>query len=252
MRLFLISVVALLGLLFPQMLLAGEEPAAFTMTQRAQQIFDQAPKTPEDLLRVIKELMDNPDINGYEFVEKVTGTDRKYWQKGSKGQGFGGNKKIVYQQYYAVYRYTPHSESKRPDGKKPKYYFSGIKISKKMDRLIDLWIKFDAEAKKSSDNFVVTPVLFRDFLGDPKLIHVTSPGLGGFSEGYYYVIYVYEQGRFELEVGFSAPGDDNRELIHERVHHTREQRRAEKKRRMKFQNHKNFQAISLRITPVNS
>ena len=46
MRIALISVIALWGLLFPQMLLAEENSEEFTMTPRAQKIFDQASKTP--------------------------------------------------------------------------------------------------------------------------------------------------------------------------------------------------------------
>ena len=54
MRIALINVIALLCLLFPQMLLAGKNSSEFTMTPRAQKIFDQAPKKPEELLKVIK------------------------------------------------------------------------------------------------------------------------------------------------------------------------------------------------------
>jgi hypothetical protein len=93
MRIALISIVALLGFLFPQMLLADGEAAEFTMTPRAQKIFDQAPKTPEELLKVITEFMDHPDMDGYEFVEKISGVDRNNWEFGRDGDGFGAGPK---------------------------------------------------------------------------------------------------------------------------------------------------------------
>ena len=66
-------------LLLPQTLLAEGKQETFNLTQRAQKILQQAPKTAEELLQIIKIFLENPDMNGYELGEKVSGVDRKYW-----------------------------------------------------------------------------------------------------------------------------------------------------------------------------
>ena len=253
MRIALINVIALLCLLFPQILLAGKNSSEFTMTPRAQKIFDQAPKKPEELLKVIKEFMDHPTMDCYEFGERVSGIDRQYWGTGSKRQGFGKDRNLVYQQYYPRCPKCPFSPRAEVKKELPTAYSLGeFKMNVENNQLVDLDILFFTPTSEMPNMaFVVTPALFREFWGEPTKTYVSSPWQGGFSVGYYYLDYFYENSRYKLEISFQAPGDNNLELRRERMNHTREQMWAERKQRKKFANHKDFIAISLRITPSN-
>jgi len=253
MKKILMSVMIGLCFFMSQPLFAGAESTQFTMTPRAQKIFDQAPQTPEALLKLTKEFMDNPNINGYEFVEKISGIDRKHWGIGSKRQGFGKNKSIVYQEYYPRCPKCTYNLRGEVERKLPTPYSVGeIKTNVKDDRLVDITVKFLSSVSELSNiDFVITPAIFREILGKPTRTYVTSPWPGGFSVGFYYLDYFYESEGYELSISFSAPGDEDQELRRKRMNHTAEQMRAERRRRKKFANHKDFRAVSFRITPSN-
>ncbi len=89
MKIILINIVTLCCLLASQLLFASVDAEEFVMTPRARKIFEEAPKTPEELLLLVKSLMDNPDRDGYEFVEKISGINRDYWELSNRGEGFG-------------------------------------------------------------------------------------------------------------------------------------------------------------------
>ena len=74
-----ITTVLLLTILTPQLLWSQVSNKEAEFSLRAQQIMAEAPKTPEELLRVIKDFMDHPNMDGYDFGEKISGIDRANW-----------------------------------------------------------------------------------------------------------------------------------------------------------------------------
>jgi hypothetical protein len=245
MRIALISVVALLGFLFPQMLLADGEAAEFTMMPRAQKIFEQAPKTPEELLTVIKEFMDNPNMNGYEFVENISGIDRAHWGLEHNGETAKGDKfksfailcpKCPYRQRGLKIRALPTA-----------YVVGGSKIDPENDLLIEVGASFRRGKLLNNISFVVTPATINDFFGKPAKVYVTS-ARSEYSPGFYDLRYTYNiGGRYEFGISFRAKQDDDPELQKQRWKHTAEQARKEIKQRKDFENHKNFIALGLSL-----
>ena len=77
---FGVMAVLCLLLLAPHRLCA-ETPTGLVDTPRTREVRANEPKTPEELLQVLKSFMDNPRMNGYEFGEKISGIARENWGK---------------------------------------------------------------------------------------------------------------------------------------------------------------------------
>ncbi len=57
----------------------AKEKKEIVLTPRAQQLMEQAPKTPEELLAAFKDFLEHPETDIVDFVEQITGVDRSYW-----------------------------------------------------------------------------------------------------------------------------------------------------------------------------
>ncbi len=214
------------------------------LTPRAQRIYDQAPQTPQELFRLIREFRDNPDMmDGYELGERASGVDRAYWQPGSQSKGFAGHKDIIKQRYYIRSSRCYSSPSSKKGDKLPvPYRMFEIKVNAETDALLDIFFYFN---EIPGITFEVTPALVQEIMGEPTEIYVSSPRT--FNNGKYYLKYYYKN-KYKLQILFLAPGDDNKELLEERKHHTGKQIKAERRWRRQFANHKDFKAIDMRLS----
>ncbi|MCB2181219.1 MAG: hypothetical protein KQH63_04300 [Desulfobulbaceae bacterium] len=248
MKIIFVNVMTLCCLLLPQLLFAGGEPKEFVMTPRAQKIFDQAPKTPEALLKIIKEFMDNPSMNGYEFGERVSGIDREYWGPESEGNDFRYNKNVLYKSYAPLCGNCPYSYRTAKRTLPTPYFVNDMKVVAENSHFMDISISFQTR-KRLMTNMTceMTPALVQQMLGTPTKIDVTSPTYER-SSGRYYLRYYYNFGRYELSIPFLAKGDNEPELRKQRRSQTVEQIRQERKRRKNFANHKDFLALTLRLS----
>lgn len=82
---------------------SAESNQAHKLTPKEKQLMAQAPRTPEELLKRIHSWTNDPYQDAYNFVEKLTGLERKHWKckhggalKGNITCGvFSDDKKIV-------------------------------------------------------------------------------------------------------------------------------------------------------------
>jgi hypothetical protein len=215
------------------------------MTPRAQKIFDQVPKTPEELLKVIKGFMDNPNMDGYEFLEKILGSDRRNWgpvEMSSKG--FGDNRDIE----YGSVSYSRLKEEPLP----VPYTVHQIKIDKQ-NKFLDIDLSF-----YENPSFLLTPAVAQKILGPPSSIYVSSPK-SEFSIGSYWLLYLYhiefsKVEAYKLQIYFVKEGESDYPRTdqvckrrHEYYLHTKQRRKEEKRWRSSFENHKNFLPVSMRF-----
>ncbi len=220
------------------------------LTPRAQMIYDQAPQTPQELFRLIREFWDNPDMmDGYVFGERASGVDRVYWQPDSRMKGFALHKDILWQSYLFRSSRCYSSPSPKKGDKLPvPYRMFEIKVNEETDALLDIFFYFN---QIPGITFEVTPALVQEIMGEPTEIYVSSPKRFDIVDGYYYLKYYYKN-KYELQILFLAPGDDNKELLEERKHHTGKQIKAERRWRRQFANHKDFKAIKMRLAISNN
>jgi len=244
MKKILMNVMIVLCFFMSQPLFAGAESTQFTMTPRAQKIFDQAPQTPEALLKVVKEFLDTPMMNGYEFVERISGVDRQHLGPEKRWKTAKGVEKKMYEILCPKCPYDQGVGGKRE--LPTPYIVHDIEFKPDDDQIISVGISFRIGRQPlSSMTFLVTPVIIRDFFGKPTGVYVT-PASSEYSPGLYYLRYSYDiEGGFELGMTFLAKGDDDPDLKKQRWKHTAEQIREERNRRKEFANHKDFIALGL-------
>ena len=147
----------LLALLAPHRLCAETKHCPFD-NPRAREIWDNAPQTPEAFLRMIKSLMDDPHLNGFDFGEKILGVDRAYWGP----PGVAGSKKEF--SCYNVPSLRPQKGSRRKWFDRPTPYSPTGGICIENDRFAVL------NVFRSDKAFCLNPVLTRNILGEPEHI----------------------------------------------------------------------------------
>ncbi len=247
MRIIFINAITLCCLLAPQLLFAGGEQTELVMTPRAQKIYDHAPKTPEQLLTLIKEFMDNPDMNGYEFVEKVSGIDREHWGDARISETSKGGK---FNLYSPLRRGNPYNQQETDKRKLPTTYFvSDIRFSSGDNVLLShLRVNFRLDiGPLSSVALQITPTIAQNIFGEPTKIKVSS-ARSEYSPGFYNLSYFYNIGKYELGISFREKDDENHELQKLFWSHTAEQAQKEITRRKQFANHKDFIARGLGLS----
>lgn len=152
-----------------------ETTSALVDTTRTREIRANEPKTPEDLLRVLKSFMKkNPQMSGFDIGEKLSGIARENW-----GEPYGGLLRgtLEYAPYYRG------GKNKPPPGKKANpsqvvksttpYHLSsedGTIELEGQDRLRSIRIGGFKET------FCLTPALAREILGEPSSISLGSKG----------------------------------------------------------------------------
>ena len=141
-------------------------------TPRAREIWAQAPKTPEDLLRVLKSFMEYPQMSGFEIGEKIFGLDREAWGPIASVAANGpGKQRKLYVPFLrgGGQKGPPYKQIQLPTP----YYFGGegdITLDEN-DGLISLHIS------RFKDTFCLTPALTREILGEPTKIDLGEYGL---------------------------------------------------------------------------
>jgi hypothetical protein len=218
-------------------------------TSRAREIQANAPKTPEELLIVLKAFFANPDMDGYDFGEKAIGVDKANWGKGIEYQlPFGGGP-VIKSISFAIGCFTQTPPVP--------YQFSTIKLDEQNKLL-----SFELIHLAQSPNFLLTPAITKKFIGSPTELQITDP-TDEFSGGMYYVRYYYKIGTYNLSISFMEKGDTpmsnisfmenddpGQKLKNKRWHHTDEQIQKERTRRFSFDNHKDFLPVSLRLRRI--
>ncbi len=238
-------VLLVLALLTPTALWANSA-LEFKETARSKKILAEAPKTLEELLKVIKEFMDNPDMNGYEFVEDISGIDRLHWGPESVEETSKGRK---YKLYAILCPKCPYGLNVEEKQNLPTvYYVRNINISLEDDSLISVGIGHLSPKKELNNaSFLLSPRIVRSFFKEPTSVSVTS-ARSEYSPGYYTLQYTYDIGKtYRLSFSFRAKDDELRELRRQRRKHTSEQAREERKWRKEFANHKKFIALGLSL-----
>jgi len=236
----LMGVMIALCFFMPQPLFAGGESTQFTMTPRAQKIFDQAPQTPEALLKVVKEFLDTPKMNGYEFGEKVSGIDREHWGEPSTVP----YKNSHFLMYFPFGTHSPYHYRNQKLTPPTAYVSSNIKISQ--DRLLH-----DLIVDMVGENFCLSPLIVQKVLGKPTKINVMTP-CHEFASCYT-VLYFYTKNGYVIRITYPAKDipfnyDD---LCESGFVKNTEARVKTKKELASFENHKNICATILRIYRKN-
>lgn len=140
-------------------------------TPRAREIWAQAPQTPEELLRVIKVFMDNPQMNGFDIGEKIFGLAREAWGPVASVYANGpGKQRIDYVPFLrgGGQKGPPYKPILLPTP----YYFGGegVITLAENDELMRLPIAGFKET------FCLTPTLTREILGEPSSISLSNKG----------------------------------------------------------------------------
>lgn len=140
-------------------------------TPRAREIWAQAPQTPEELLRVIKVFMDNPQMNGFDIGEKIFGLAREAWGPVAGVYANGpGKQRIDYVPFLrgGGQKGPPYKPILLPTP----YYFGGegVITLAENDELMRLPIAGFKET------FCLTPTLTREILGEPSSISLGNKG----------------------------------------------------------------------------
>lgn len=178
-----------LVLLPPCGLWAETPPPCPFDTPQAKKVWANAPQTPEALLRVLKEFMDNPQMNGFEFGEKISGIARGKW--GAPYTAFSGEyfpfKNLEPPSRYVNGKFVPNWERPVP------YYFGDSTID--LDKNGELEQVTLLGFKK---NFCLTPALIREILGEP--IEISLDDKGGLSVDYKKS---YEQRQYKIVIACS-------------------------------------------------
>jgi len=159
-----------LALLASTGILAFERPASCLVDNaRTREIRANEPKTPEDLLLVLKSFMDNPQMSGYDIGEKISGIARENW-----GEPHGT-------QYFPYIR--GGLKAPPPDGRYP---LSGGEVRSTTPYVLvdDGIIDLDEDGKLEQitlgffkEDFCLTPPITREILGDPSSITLGDRGL---------------------------------------------------------------------------
>jgi hypothetical protein len=130
-------------------------------------VWANAPQTPEALLRVLQEFMDNPKMNGFEIGERILGIAREYW-----GAPYSVG---VYSPTKILEPPTPYTkDGKIIPRKRPPIPYSFEDGIIELDKNSDL---LDITLLKFKDGFCLTPALTREMLGEPESINMDEGGL---------------------------------------------------------------------------
>jgi len=149
----------------------AEIPPCPVDTPRAKEIWANAPQTPEALLTVLKEFMDNPKMNGFEFYEKAFGLAREEWGEPSldtKNGPHGGR----------LIRYVPFLAGAGQDSLPHKWIHPPAPYTG--DGSIELDENNNLRSLSISGfdkGFCVTPPLVRKILGEPERVVRGRDGL---------------------------------------------------------------------------
>lgn len=200
------------------------------------------PKTAEELLVCIRDFLTDPEVDGIAFVEKITGVSKANWGPVySKGTGFVQDPNVRWEAYLPKDFKQPLSVP---------YRIFWLKLEELTHALIDIGIDSHQGVSAIGDPdylMMLTPAIAQKILGPPDNLYVTSPR-DEFSPSRYSLRYTYLRGRYEFQISFWAKGDNDLQIRRERAQHTMEQIRAERARRKLFENHKDFLAITMRLS----
>jgi hypothetical protein len=138
-------------------------------TPRTREIQANEPKTPEDLLQVLKSFMKkNPQMNGFDIGEKLSGIAKENW--GEPYKTWGNPRKNQYFPYVRGGKEIP-PPAKQYTG--PAVVRSTTPYSLMNDGLIEV----DENGKlerikigKFKESFCLTPILTKEILGEPSSI----------------------------------------------------------------------------------
>ena len=221
---------------------AGQRETGQAQEQR---IAAKAPQTAEELLVCIRDFLVNPNMDGFSFVEKVTGKHKENWGTSPIQTGLAKNPDVRWMRFYGSGRFKELLPVP--------YKVNDFGLEESTYRLMYIELVFYdfSRGKKpdiDDDDYLLalTPEMTRKVFGPPDKLDVASPR----EYGRYSVYYTYMRGRYELEVFFWAPGDNDRQLINERLKHSDEQINQERTRRKLFENHKDFRAVRMKLKSV--
>lgn len=153
--------------------ICAESASGLVDTPRTREIRANEPKTPEDLLRVLKSFMENPQMSGFDIGEKISGIARENW-----GEPYGG-KQDGSPQYFPYYR---GGKKKPPPGEKESP-FQVVKSTTPYFLSDDGIIELEGQNRlrrirvaNFKETFCLTPALAREILGEPSSISLGSKG----------------------------------------------------------------------------
>lgn len=143
-------------------------------TPRTRQIRADEPKTPEDLLRVLKSFMENPQMSGYDIGEKISGIARENWGEPAGKPMMGG-----------AWSYSPCMRGglikHMIDGKE--YVFPTAKQTTPYYLSDDCTIALEGQGAlrriaigSFKETFCLTPAFTREILGEPSSVSLGSKG----------------------------------------------------------------------------
>ena len=164
-----------LALLAPTGIFAFERLAnGLVDTPRTREIRANEPKTPEDLLRVLKSFMENPQMSGYDVGEKISGIARENWGEPVGKPMMGG-----------TWSYSPCMRGGLKkhviDGKE--YVFPTAKQTTPYYLSDDCSIILEGQGTlrriiigSFKETFCLTPALAREILGEPSSLILGDKG----------------------------------------------------------------------------
>lgn len=182
------------------------------------------PKTPEELLRVFKDLVADPDVNGYDFCEKRFGIKKDNW-----------------------IAFPPPSIEKvfleRKKLPQVPFQFGSIYLDHR-NTILTMEVFF-----YKNPFFPLTPALARQFFGAPTEMWVSRPDSRETSSGRYKIIYRYSTNNNYIDMTFWDANEANNErLSAEFRKQSSEQIEREQEKRKEFEYHKNYQPVSIELS----
>ncbi|HIJ79431.1 MAG: hypothetical protein OEY01_11260 [Desulfobulbaceae bacterium] len=207
-KMFRLLTLLCLALLAPTGIFAFERLAnGLVDTPRTREIRANEPKTPEDLLLVLKSFMDNPQMSGYDIGEKISGIARENWGEPVGKPMMGG-----------TWSYSPCMRGGLKkhviDGKE--YAFPTAKQTTPYYLADDCTIALEGQGTlrritigSFKETFCLTPALARTILGEPSSLELGSKGslllkYNIVSERRRYKIYIYCTTK-QVTKGFDKP-----------------------------------------------
>ena len=155
---------------------------------RSEELAARAPKTPEEFLHLVREWMDDPYMDGYEFAERIIGVAREKWGPFNTAWGNRDFGPAYHMKNSGIHPPVP-------------YQVIGLQITQNSNHLWDIIIHLPDK------NFCVNAEMVRNILGEPNKISRKMPTK--YSKKiprYTPVIYFdYKNNKYELYVRFSFP-----------------------------------------------
>ena len=188
---------------------------------RAEWVEANVPQTPEAILQMAKDLLANPDVDGYEFCEQRLGIGRENWWNSPTNT----REKAYLKTRANVPSLTPFQFIEAALDRQDKLY------------TLVLWLY-------KNPNFPLTPALTRQILGEPTEIWVGSPRDEN-SRGKYRIKYRYSTKKYFFDASFRNVDDAKDEMAIRK--HTPEQISQEREYRKSFAVHKDYGPLSIEL-----